>query len=258
MPDVSSAEAASGGARLSTHRTAARLAGELPLSPVERLVMIACGFIPLLHLLATLMPLALTLGGRADRRTLALMPAALYVMPPLIVRVCTWIRPLPSGAVPVGSDAFLLWWFTAQWQVLFARLPFLEELLRVVPALYSLWLRLWGSQIGRLVYWSPGVAVTDRSLVRIGDRVVFGLGVRLSAHVIAPSAEGRNTLYLAPVAIGRDSLVGGYSLLLAGCEIAPGQATPPFRTLHPFTRWSNGRRVAVEHSPLVSSPEDGR
>ena len=50
-------------------------------------------------------------------------------------------------------------------------------------------------------------------------------------------------LYLSPIAIGDDALVGGYSLLLPGCEVADGEVTPPFRTMHAFSRFENGRRM---------------
>ena len=43
--------------------------------------------------------------------------------------------------------------------------------------------------------------------------------------------------------VGSYALVGGYSLLTAGCWIAPGEATPGKREFRPFTGWANGRRV---------------
>jgi hypothetical protein len=162
----------------------------------------------------------------------------------VLVRLVTWVRPLPSGRVDPDSGAFLLWWLTAQCQVVFTRLPFLEELLRLVPTLYSAWLRLWGARVGSFVYWSPGITILDRPLVRIGSRVVFGMGVRINPHVLAP-VEGRATLHLAPVSIGDDVLVGGYSLLLPGAEVASGEVTPPFRSIHAFSRFEGGRHVAL-------------
>lgn len=258
MPDASSAETSAGTARALPPHRAARLAGELPLSVSARLTMILCGFIPLLHAAAVVTPAALVAAGFAGPRCLLLVPVVLYLAPPLVVRGCTLVRPLSPGAFRVGSGAFLWWWFTAQWQVIFARLPAFEEALRLVPGLYSTWLRAWGAHVGRFVYWSPGITITDRSLVRIGDRVVFGMGVRLNAHVLSPGADGSAHLYLAPVRVGRDSLVGGYSLLLAGCDVGPGEVTPPLKTLHPFTRWAGGRRTPVPGSPLLVRDEGAR
>lgn len=224
-------------------------ADRVPEIPARiRVAMIVIGFVPLLHAALTAVPLILVLMG-SPARLLVLTPVVLYILPALTVRLMTWRMPLPVGLVDLASPLFLRWWFTAQCQVVFARLPWLEELLRLVPTLYSAWLRLWGSKIGALVYWSPGVAILDRSLVTLGDRVVFGAGVRLNPHVIAPIG-GRRSLILAPVTIGSDALVGGYSTLLPGCVIAPGEVTDAFRTVHPFTHVEGGRRSRLSTLPL--------
>ena len=213
------------------------------VSAGTRGAMVALGFIPFLHLVATVAPVILAAGGRASWRMAWLSLAILFLVPPLLVRAATLVRPLPAGRVDLDSSSFLYWWFSAQCQVVFTRLPFLEELIRLVPGLYSMWLRLWGARIGSLVYWSPGVAILDRPLVRVGSRVVFGVGARLNPHVIAPDAQG-NALHVAPITIGDDVLVGGYSLLLPGCEIAAGEITPPFRSVHAFSRFEGGRRCS--------------
>jgi hypothetical protein len=224
-------------------------ADRLPDIPARiRAAMIVIGFVPLLHATLTIAPVILVLMG-SPARLLLLTPVILYLLPAVIVRLVTLRTTLPVGLVDLGSPMFLRWWFTAQCQIVFTRLPWLEELLRLVPALYSAWLRLWGSKIGALVYWSPGVTVLDRSLVNLGDRVVFGAGVRLNPHVIAPIG-GRRSLILAPVTIGSDALVGGYSTLLPGCVIAPGEVTDAFRTVHPFTHVEGGRRSRLATIPI--------
>ena len=235
MPDVLSAD---------------RRAGEsLPRAPAldvparARAGMVVLGFIPALHLIATLAPAVLAATGRIPPAAAWLTPAILFLVPPLVVRASTWWSPLASGRLEPGSRAFLHWWFTAQWQVVFTRLPMLEETLRMIPGLYSAWLRLWGARVGALTYWSPGVVILDRPLVRIGKRVIFGVGARLNPHVLAPDGPRRMALYLAPIAVGDEALVGGYSLLLPGCEVAPGEVTPPFRTIHAFSRFAEGRRA---------------
>jgi len=101
----------------------------------------------------------------------------------------------------------------------------LEEILRLVPGLYSFWLRLWGAQIGRLTYWSAGLRILARSFLRIGDDVVFGAAVRLNPHVLAKNEHGQLELILATVIVGDRAIVGGYSLLTAGTEIAPDECT---------------------------------
>ena len=234
MPDVLSADRAVG---------AEPLPRALWVPANARVGMVVLGFIPALHLIATLLPAALAATGRISPSAAWLTPGIFFLLPPLVVRASTWWSPLMNGRLKPGSRGFLHWWFTAQWQIVFTRLPMIEEAIRMIPGLYSLWLRLWGARVGALVYWSPGVVILDRPLVRIGTRVIFGVGVRINPHVLAPDGPRQMALYLAPIEIGDDALVGGYSALLPGCQVADGEVTPPFRTIHAFSRFANGRRV---------------
>jgi hypothetical protein len=161
----------------------------------------------------------------------------LYLFPPIACRVTSILAKPETGRQPVASVAFLHWWLSAQWQVVFNRLPMFEEALRIVPSLYSAWLRLWGAQVGSLVYWSPGVAVLDRPFVRVGNRVVFGAGVRLNPHVLVPGKKRGAQLWLAPLTLGDDALIGGYSLITAGCTIPAGTSLPAGKYLRPFSTW---------------------
>jgi hypothetical protein len=219
----------------------ARPALEMPLR--RRLAMIAMGYIPFgnVIVIAVLATLPGVFGWPGWMRLLAI--AWLLVVPPMVVRIALLVRPLQSGDLPLSSPDFLLWWFTAQWQVIYNRLPWIEEMIRLVPSLYSTWMRLWGARVGRFVYWTPGLRILDRSLLNVGSRVVFGVGVRVNPHVIMPNDVGELVLRVGTVRIGDDALVGGYSILFAGCWIAPGEATPGKREIRPFTGWANGRRV---------------
>jgi hypothetical protein len=236
MPDVLSADRGASAEPLPRP-------GEMDVPVMVRLWMVIFGFVPALHLGASLLPLVLAATGLARVAILWLAPVILFLIPPLVVRTSMWLRPLRTGCVDLDSADFLHWWFTAQWQILFARLPALEELIRMVPGLYSLWLRLWGARVGALVYWSPRVVIIDRPFVRIGRRVVFGIGATLNPHALAPDKSQRLALHLAPIVIGDDVLIGAYSHLLPGCEVDAGEVTPPFRTIHAFSRFAAGRRV---------------
>ena len=247
MPDVLSADRPTAGESLTRPQA-------FDVSTQIRLSMVVLGFIPVLHLIAAVLPSALVATGRIVPAAAWLTPAILFLLPPLVVRASMWWNAWPaeapggreggaSGRLEPGSRGFLHWWFTAQWQVIFTRLPVLEEMIRMVPGLYSLWLRIWGARVGSLVYWSPGTVILDRPFVRIGSRVICGVGVRLNPHVLAPNGAGRVALYLSPITIGDGALIGGYSLLLPGCEVAEGEVTPPFRTIHAFSRFANGRRM---------------
>jgi hypothetical protein len=167
----------------------------------------------------------------------------LLILPPLLARLVHALVPLPSGRYPIESAEFLSWWATAQFQMIFNRLPFIEELLRMIPGIYSNWLRLWGSKIGRLTFWSPGMTVLDREYLDLGDDVVFGAGVRLNGHVILRNSAGRLELVAAPIKIGSAAAIGGYSLLTAGTEVAPGETTHAHLLSPPFSVWRAGKRV---------------
>ncbi len=166
-----------------------------------------------------------------------LAPAVLYLLPLIPGRILREsLRSSPQG-IAVDSPAFLRWWACFQCQVLFLRFPVLEELLRLVPGVYSLWLRCWGSRVGKLTYWAPQTIILDRGFLEIGDQVVFGAGVRLNPHVM------EDELKLATIRIGDGAMIGGYSLLTAGTEIADGERTRAFLISPPFSKWKDGRRT---------------
>jgi hypothetical protein len=211
-----------------------------------RLLLLTLNFIPLSHAGSTVLLLLWPGAPLSERIGIAL--AFLYLVPPLIGRLIMSLTAFPAGRIAVGSKRFFAWWTLFQLQIVFGRLPAIEEVLRLVPGLYSQWLRLWGARIGRLTYWSPGTLITDRSFLYIGDDVIFGAGVRLNPHVLVKNSGGRTELLLARVKIGDRVMVGGYSLLTAGTEITSGEATRAFLVSPPFSVWRNGKRVRTQYS----------
>lgn len=216
-----------------------------------RVALLLLNTLPLAHLLAVLATL-LTPATLTWPARLALAAGVLYLLPPLLARAVLHAWPVRQTRSAAGSREFFVWWATFQLQVIFCRFPALEELLRVVPGLYSQWLRLWGARIGRFTYWAAGTLLTDRSFLHVGDDVVFGAGVRLNAHVLTRGADGRVELLLAPVRIGHRALVGGYSLLTAGTELADDEASRAFLISPPFSRWRAGRR---DRTPAAAAHE---
>lgn len=199
--------------------------------------MLLGNLIPLLHLLAA-SAVGVVAGGPRGWLGAA---AVLYLLPPVAARLLTAACGKPAGRYTPADGAFLVWWATLQLQTLFLRLPFLEEVLRFVPGLYSAWLRLWGSRVGSRVYWSAGTVVLDRGYLDVGDGVVFGAGVRLNGHVLAKE-DGRLTLIVDTVRVGAGAAVGGYSLLTAGTEVAPGETLRACLLSPPYSKWEGGRR----------------
>ena len=225
------------------------------LSGKTKLAMVLMGYVPLLHGGGAVAPVALLPGWW---RLTSL--AWLLVLPAVVVRVSQAARPVPvESAVGGSGGGFLRWWWQAQWQVVFNRLPFIEEVVRLVPGLYVVWLRLWGSRVGRLVYWTPGLRVLDRQFLILGDGVTFGAGVSLNPHVIGPHpVTGEPTLLVAPVRVGDGASVGGQSTLLPGCHVGPGESSPPRIALRPFTSFINGRRVAPDAANAPAAAGNAR
>lgn len=214
---------------------------DVPLG--HRLRMVFLGYIPFLHFAAVIAALVLPLSGTFPKPWAWLSLAVLYLAPPLVCRFAGFVMPMPDGTFEVGSRELLRWWFYAQWQVIFNRFPMLEEALRMVPGLYSQWLRLWGARIGSLVYWSSGVTVLDRSCLEVGDRVVFGAGVVVSPHNLAADESRRLKLLISPVRVGSDTMIGGRAVLSPGVRIGSEETLPAFQRLAPFSEWKGGRRA---------------
>jgi hypothetical protein len=155
-----------------------------------------------------------------------LIPLALYVFPVLIFRLHHRLAALSEGKSRLDLPHYSPWWTSYNLQTLFHALPSLEAILRLIPGVYSFWLRCWGSSIGRGVTWTPGVEITDRSLLEIGDRVIFGHKVILVSHAISKKKSGAIWLYVKKIRIGSDSFIGAGSQFGPGTTIAPNQRVP--------------------------------
>jgi hypothetical protein len=214
------------------------------LSAKQKVLLLALSFVPLAHIATVVFVVpffSLSWFGRALAGV-----AVLYLLPSACAFVVRRTTSIPEGKIAFGSKAFFAWWTLLQLQMIFSRLPALEELLRLVPGAYSVWLRLWGARIGRLTFWSPGTRILDRSYLQVGDDVVFGAGVRVNPHVFAKNSAGKFELLLGTVRIGDRAQVGGYSLLTAGTEIAAGEVTDALLILPPFSTFKDGKRARAK------------
>lgn len=162
--------------------------------------------------------------------------ALVYAVPPLCHRVLTAFLPLKPGVYDLRRREFNVWWAAHQLQSLYVAVPALEALLRLVPGLYSAWLRLWGSDIGRGVYWTPRMEVLDRALLCVGDGVVFGHKVELYGHTVMPKG-GRLALYVNRVSVGDGAFVGAGSRLAPGVRVEPGAVVPILTDLYMNARF---------------------
>ena len=169
----------------------------------------------------------------------AIIGIIIYIVPPLITRIALLICPLKKTEYELFTKEYYVWWITFCTQIIYLRFPFLEEIIRVIPGLYSMWLRiLWGAKIGRFTYWAPGTKILDRPFINIGNNVIFAADTRINAHV-----QTDKKLLIAPVIIEDNVVVGAYSLLTCGTVLKSNQATKAFLISPPFSVWKDGARV---------------
>jgi hypothetical protein len=196
----------------------------------------------------------LTVNTDSPGSATGLILAWLYLLPPLCCRLILMLPGKPQGEVDDSSPIFRRWWFVSQLQVLYSRVPLLEEILRIVPGLYSLWLRLWGARVSLLVYWSPGVLVFDRYHLSIARGVLIGGGCRIGAHAMRRNDDGSFHLVVAPITIERDCVIGFNAAIGPGVHVYPGETIPVGKILKPFSGWRDGRaiRPGQEAEPVVA------
>jgi hypothetical protein len=198
-----------------------------------------CGLFPALWL-AGAFACTLWIAAAPGLASVLALLAVLYLVPVAAFRAHQALWPLPEGRSRLDAPSYSPWWGGHQFQVVYSAFPALEAALRVVPGLYSAWLRLWGSRIGRNVYWTPLVEVTDRSLLEIGDGVVFGHRVACYAHLVKRRDAGL-VLYVRRIRVGHGVLLGAGSRLGPGARIDDGTVLPL------LTDVGVGRRIRKAH-----------
>ncbi len=146
-----------------------------------------------------------------------------YLVPLLIQRIILKIYPLKEGGSHIGLEEhqFSPWLFSLRVQQIYLVFPQLERLLFYLPGLYSAWLRAWGSQVGKNVFWTPGTIVNDRSLMDVGDFVIFGHNTYMSSHFLRVK-NGTFFVYVKKIKIGSYSFIGAFTKMGPGTNIAQG------------------------------------
>jgi hypothetical protein len=172
---------------------------------------------------------------------------SLYVFPLLIYRIHEYYYPLKEGISYLGTKNYSPWWGSHQIQVIYIAFPVLETLLRLIPGVFSLWLRLWGSKVGKNVYWTPQLEISDRSLIEIGDNVVFGNGVGIYSHIIKPKKQDL-LLYVKKVKIGNNVFLGAWNHIAPGVTIVDGTYVPVFTHVYPNKKFTQELKVNSENS----------
>lgn len=160
----------------------------------------------------------------------------IYLLPPFLWRLLQLNFTLVEGSQVIGvKSKHTSMWFISYWlQYSYMVFPFFERALMLIPGLYSQWLRIWGSKIGKNVYWHPRVTILDRMGLQIGDWVSFGDQVYLSCHLVRRK-NGVMTLLYRPISIGHKVLVGFSS------HLGPGTVLPSNFMLPYYSRTGLGK-----------------
>lgn len=153
----------------------------------------------------------------------------IYLFPLLIHRIHFFFFPFTDGYWVLSEKKYNPWWASHMFQFPFIACPWLESLIHFVPGLYSMWLRAWGSKIGKGVFWTPRVEIIDRGLVEIGDYCIIGHIAAMSSHMVA-DIEGQPALVIKTIKIGEKSFIG------ADSQIGPGAIIESRTKLKPKTR----------------------
>ena len=221
--------------------TAAELTSERPRITGYTL---ALNYLPLMQLL---LGAAFSASQAASAGAAVLWSLAwLYLLPPLVCRLTLLVFGAPEGrGLTQDTRAYKVWWFTYQWQVVFNRLPWLEEILRLVPGLYSLWIFLWGGRVSPLVFWAPGSFVVDRPLVIVEAGATIGTDAGLAGHAGMIASDGTYRIDIAASRVGGGAMMGTRSGLSAGAELAPNQMLPAGRMIKPFMRWDGSVKRSI-------------
>ena len=157
---------------------------------------------------------------------------SLYGLPILVYRIHDRFYPIEEGISYLQGKDYSPWWGSHQIQAIYIGFPALETLLRLMPGAFSFWLRLWGAKVGKGVYWTTRLEISDRQLIEIGDNVVFGHGIGIYAHAIKPRKNDL-MLYLKKVKIGNQAFLGGGCHLGPGVEVSDGTYVPVATDLYP-------------------------
>ncbi len=217
---------------------------EPPIAEAPTAFSLAANFVPIAHLgLGAWFVLGL-FDGWSARCVVAL--AVVYLLPPVAVRLSFALFGRPRGELRQTDTAYRVWWLSQQWQMLFARLPALEEALRLVPGLYASWIALWGGRLSPRAFVAPGVRILDRPLVEVEAGAVIGFTATLAGHAGVRAADGGWAVIVAAPRVEADALVGAGCGLGPGAVLRRGAVLPIGRRLGPGAVWPRMGTKGVE------------
>ncbi len=205
---------------------------------------IAANLLPVLHLGGSTAVTLLAFESSAARISAGL--AFLYLLPPLAVRLSFAVFGRPGGRLRQTDVAYRVWWLSVQWQMVFLRLPALEEVLRLVPGLYAGWIFLWGGRLSPRAFVAAGVRILDRPFVEVEAGAVLGFSATLSGHAGLREADGSWVVVVGPARVEADCLLGAGSGVGPGAVVRRGAVLPIAKRLGPGGLWPRPERDGRE------------
>lgn len=218
-----------------------RLSNKLNRIP---LYLVTMTYLPLIFLITGLF---LATHTQSLTTSVAVFLMWLYLVPPLLCRlvIALWGLPITESSTK-NHHVYKVWWLLTQLQMPFNRIGLLEELLRLVPGLYSVWLNLWGARVSLFTFWARDVLISERYLLTIEPNVVVASQTGIAGHLVHRDKDGQLILVVAPVVIERGAMLGIRSGLGPGCRLFSGEVLPAGRILPPFTGWQDGRKIRLD------------
>jgi hypothetical protein len=167
---------------------------------------------------------------------------SIYLVPLAAYRMHERAHPLVEGRSHIAGGPYSPWWGGHQIQLVFIAFPVLETALRLVPGLFSLWLRAWGSKVGARVYWTPALRLGDRALLDVGDDVIFGYDVGISSHLVKKTRKNV-LLFVKRVTLGSGAFIGAGAIIGPGAVVEEGAILDAGVHIYPNARVGRTKRT---------------
>ena len=172
----------------------------------------------------------------------------IYLFPLILHKFTCHIIPLEEGISYIEKGKYNPWLTSYRIQKIFLILPILEKVLMCVPGLFPLWLRAWGSKVGKGVEFPPSTLITDRSFLNIGDNVLIGNEIYFSPHLVKRK-NMKALVFLKTISIGKNSFIGGKVNLFAGSTLSNGFELPAVSYVGPNMKDSYHKIESTKVSP---------
>ena len=92
-----------------------------------------------------------------------------YLFPPLFWRLIDLMLPAQLGISNLDNNnhQFNTWLISFHLQRNYNQFPIMENILKLIPGLYSTWLSLWGAEINTKINWKWKTKIIDRPFIKI-------------------------------------------------------------------------------------------